>query len=162
MRGALSLVFALASVASCGRDGSHASGGGSAQGAECGHTSCGSNYFVDATPPADCAVGANCTLGLTLVATGDFHINDDYPYKFRADDAPHVSFQGKDPAGATTFSKVANDWQKLAAQKGAMSIVFQAGQAGTQTLSGVFKLSVCSTQNCQLEQTPVRVAVRVR
>ncbi len=151
-------------LAACGRDASSGHGGGAvtaSQGADCGHTSCGSNFFVDAVPPEGCASGANCTIGLTLVATGAYHINDEYPYKFRADDAPHVTFQGTDPAGASVFSKSASNWQKIGPQKGTMSVIFQSTDKGTKNVSGTFKFSVCSEQNCQLEQATVTVPVAV-
>jgi hypothetical protein len=130
--------------------------------ADCGHTACGSNFFIDAVPPADCVSGANCAMTLSLVATGEYHINDDYPYKFKADDVPQVAFQGTDPAGPKVFSKQANNWQKSAPQKGAMNVVFQATDKGSKNITGVFKLSVCSDHDCQLEQTTVATAVNVR
>jgi hypothetical protein len=159
------LLAALAvSGAACNRDASsgHSEGAVTApQGADCGHTSCGSNFFVDVVSPADCAAGANCAMTLNLVATGEYHINDDYPYKFRADDAPHVAFQGTDPAGANVFSKGASNWQKTGPQNGALSVVFQAADKGAKKISGVFKLSVCSVHNCQLEQTAINTTVSV-
>lgn len=161
----LILAALSASAGACSHDASSGHGEGAVtapQGADCGHTACGPNYFVDATQTSDCAVGANCSLALTLVATGEYHINDDYPYKFRADDAPHLSFQGTDSAGPKVFSKAANNWQKVAAQKGVMNVVVQAADKGDKPLSGVFKLSVCSAQNCQLEQTQVAATVHVR
>jgi hypothetical protein len=163
-------LFSLAIVVpvfacSCSRDGASGRGEGAVmamQGADCGHASCGSNFFIDTQVPADCASGANCSVALTLVATGDFHINDEYPYKFRADDAPHVAFQGTDPAGANVFSKTASNWQKVGPQKGTMNVVFQSADKGEKNISGVFKLSVCSAHNCQLEQATLTMPVAVR
>jgi hypothetical protein len=155
-------------VGGCGHDPSsgHAEGTASTAsappGADCGHTSCGSNFFVDAVPPASCASGANCVVALTLVATGAYHINDEYPYKFRADDVPGVSFQGTDPAGPNVFSKGASNWQKTGPQKGTMNVVFQSTDKGTKNVAGTFKFSVCSDQNCQLEQATLATAVSVR
>jgi hypothetical protein len=166
IRGAFRVLFVgtMVSVAACGHDSSSGHGEGvvtAPQGADCGHTSCGSNFFVDAVPPGDCATGANCTIGLTLVATGAYHINDEYPYKFRADDAPKVTFQGTDPTGPNVFSKGASNWQKTGAQKGTMNVIFQSTDKGTKNVSGTFKFSVCSEQNCQLEQAAVTIPVSV-
>ena len=165
-RSLLGIVAAAAAVlvGGCGRDSSsHAEGTASAApGADCGHTSCGSNFFVDAVPPASCASGANCAVALTLVATGAYHINDEYPYKFRADDLPGVAFQGTDPAGPNVFSKSASNWQKTGPQKGTMNVVFQSTDKGTKNVAGTFKFSVCSDQNCQLEQATLATAVSVR
>ncbi len=167
VRGVFLVLVAASStavVAACGRDSSSGHGGSAVtapQGADCGHTSCGSNFFVDAVPPESCAAGANCTIGLALVATGAYHINDEYPYKFRADDVPHVTFQGTDPAGPSVFSKSASNWQKTAPQKGTMSVIFQSTEKGSKNVSGTFKFSVCSEQNCQLEQATVTIPVSV-
>jgi hypothetical protein len=130
------------------------------QGLDCGHTACGSNFFIDSAQNGDCAAGANCSLSLTLVATGDLHINDEYPYKFRADDAQGVSFLGTDAAGPSIFSKAANNWQKTAPQTGVMTVAFQSAK-GQKSVSGNFKLSVCSAANCQLEQQTVSTSITV-
>jgi hypothetical protein len=162
--GLFSAALSIAPCA-CSHDASSGHGEGAVtapQGADCGHTACGANFFVDAAQTSDCAVGANCALALTLVATGDFHINDEYPYKFRAEETPRLSFQGTDSAGPKVFSKAANNWQKTAPQKGVMTLVMQAAEKGDKPVSGVFKLSVCSAQNCQLEQTEVTTSVHVR
>jgi hypothetical protein len=163
---ALAALAALAMVA-CNKDGHAASQGADTSAApssqaNCGHTACGSNFFVDAVAPADCAPGAKCTLEVKLVATGDFHINDEYPYKFKADDAPGVEFLGADAAGKNTFSKDAKDWKKTDEKSGVMTLAFHAADKGQKTVGGTFKLSVCSAQNCQLEQQPVKATVAIR
>jgi len=151
-------------VVACGKDRSgHGQPAVTApQGVDCGHTTCGSNFFVDAVQAGECAPGANCSLALTLVATGDFHINDEYPYKFRADDASGLTFLGTDTAGANVFSKAASNWQKTGPQTGTMSVAFQAPGKGKVSVSGTFKLSVCSAQNCQLESQSVTAPVTIR
>jgi hypothetical protein len=127
----------------------------------CGHTACGSNFFVDAAPAGDCAPGANCAVTLKLVATGEFHINDEYPYKFKADAAPGLLFLGTDPAGKDVFSKGAANWQKRDEKTGVMTVTFQPADAGNKTVAGTFKLSVCSAGSCQLEQQTVSTTVAV-
>lgn len=164
--GAAVVVFFALAPLGCGKD-HHAAGRDergvpAPQGGECGHTACGSNFFVDGAQIGDCPAGANCTAKLTLVATGDFHINDQYPYKFKADDVPGVTFRGTDRGGPNVFSKDAEDWQKTGAQTGVMTLTFQAADKGAKSLSGNFKLSVCSAQSCQLEQQTVTVPVAVR
>jgi hypothetical protein len=162
---AVALVGLLA--AGCGKD-SHAASQGPddlaapGQHADCGHSACGSNFFLDVAPAADCAVGATCSLTIRLVATGDFHINEDYPYKFKADDTPGVEFLGADAAGKNVFSKAASDWKKKDEKSGAMAVAFRAADKGSKTVGGTFKLSVCSAQTCQLEQQQVQATVAVR
>lgn len=162
---AIGVVLALA-VVGCGKDrhGTERDDRGvpAPQGTECGHTTCGANFFVDGAQVGDCPAGANCTAKLTLVATGDFHINDQYPYKFKADDAAGLTFRGTDHGGPNVFSKDAEDWHKTGAQSGVMNVTFQAADKGARSIRGTFKLSVCSAQSCQLEQQTVTVPVAVR
>jgi hypothetical protein len=164
------LVALAVFAAACSKEGRAASQdqnreGTSAQGApqsDCGHTACGSNFFLDAVTPADCAAGAKCAVNVKLVATGDYHINDDYPYKFKAEDAPGVEFLGADTAGKNTFSKGASDWQKKDEKSGVMTVAFRPEDRGQKTIGGTFKLSVCSAANCQLEQQAIKTTVAVR
>jgi hypothetical protein len=158
--------FALATAA-CGKD-SHAASRGqeavvpSQPAGDCSHTACGSNFFLDAAPVGDCVQGARCEVAVKLVATGDYHINEDYPYKLKVEDVPGVDFLGTDAAGKTTFSKGATDWKRSDEKSGVMTIGFRSVQKGAASVGGTFKLSVCSAANCQLEQQPVKVAVTVK
>ncbi len=133
----------------------------SASPADCGHAVCADNFFVDAVP-ASCAAGSPCSVSLKLVATGDFHVNDEYPYKFKADDAPGVAFLGTDQNGKNTFSKAAGDWQKADAKSGAMTVKFIPADANARSIAGTLKLSVCSAGACLLEQRQVTANVTTK
>ncbi len=134
-------------------------------GADCGHAVCADHFFVDAAP-ATCSPGAPCAVALKLVATGDFHVNDEYPYRFKADDAPGLTFLGTDPSGKSTFSKTAGDWQKTDAKSGAMTLKFVVdaapGERVDKAIAGTLKLSVCSAQACLLEQRQVKANVTTK
>jgi hypothetical protein len=167
MRLALALALLAPLAAGCSRDGraepqSKSQPVASAQRAACGHSFCGDNFFVDVDPGAACSPGATCTTTLKLVATGAFHINDEYPYRFKADDAPGVEFLGSDGAGKNVFSKVASDWRKNDEKSGTMGVKWRAAAGGDKNIGGVLKLSVCSAQSCQIDQAPVQATVAVR
>lgn len=163
------LAVGIASFAvACGRD-SQAATHQSAETAAvsllrgaCGHAACGNDFFIDMGSVEGCTVGATCAVALTLVATGDYHINDDYPYKFKADDAAGVEFLGTDGAGKNVFSKIARNWTKTGERTGTMTVTFKSVEKGSKAIGGVFKLSVCSSQNCQLEQQQVKTTVGTR
>jgi hypothetical protein len=121
---------------------------------DCPHAVCADNFFIDAAP-ATCTAGSPCSAALTLVATGDFHVNDEYPYRFQAELAPGVAFLGRDPNGGGTFSKSAGDWLKSDAKSGTMTVKFVAADPGAKAIAGILKLSVCSAQACLLEQRRV-------
>jgi hypothetical protein len=167
----LGLLGLFGLLAGCSKDGRAAMG--SAHGSDdlatppaahgdCSHTVCGSNFFVDSASAGDCAVGATCGVTLKLTATGEFHINQDYPYKLKADDAPGLEFLGTDAAGKTTFSKTAGNWQATDEKSGVLSVAFRPAASGSKTVTGTFKLSVCSAATCQLEQQQVSTTVAVR
>ncbi|MGH7437725.1 MAG: hypothetical protein ACRENE_18765, partial [Polyangiaceae bacterium] len=128
---------------------------------DCGHAVCADNLFVDAAPGGACAAGAICTLRLTLVATGAFHVNEQYPYRFKADDAAGLTFLGTDEAGQNVFSKKAGDWKDFDAKSGTMTVKFSPHARGPATVGGVMKLSVCSGATCQLEQSRLSASVNV-
>jgi hypothetical protein len=125
----------------------------------CGHAVCADNFFIDAAPAGDCSAGSACGVALKLVATGDFHINDEYPYRFKADDSPGMDFLGKEDGSKNTFSKAAGDWVKSEEKAGVMTVKFVPKGHGPAKLAGTFKLSVCSPQSCLLEQRQITASV---
>jgi hypothetical protein len=100
-------------------------------------------------------------VALTLAARGAYHINDDYPYKFKAEDAAGVEFFGSDEGGKNVFSKSGKNWTKTGEKTGAMTVVFKPSDSGSKAIAGVFKFSVCSAENCELEHERIRAAVSV-
>jgi hypothetical protein len=127
--------------------------------ADCGHAVCGESFFVDAAPKDGCSSGGRCEVSLKLVATGAFHVNDQYPYRYKAEPTSTVEFLGTDPAGKNVFSKPAGDWAQTGAKSGVLTVHLAPSAKGSSTISGVFKLSVCSEQNCLIEQPRVSVAI---
>lgn len=126
-----------------------------------GHAVCANDFLVDVAMPQGCSVGTLCSATLQLVAKGDFHINDDYPFRFNADETPGVRFEGTQ-AAPNVFSKPAGDWQKTSAKNGEMKIRFTPLEGGSKTIAGTFKLSVCSSGACLLEQPRVSASVAVK
>jgi len=105
-------------------------------------------YRIDAGPQKPCASGAACEAQLVLTALGDYHLNQEYPFKFLG--APNaVSIDG---TGAFGFD---------GAKRGTMTITFRPAQPGTAKLVGTFKLSVCSNETCEIETPMLELAVPV-
>jgi hypothetical protein len=122
----------------------------------------GNNFVVNANV-ASCAANAECKVDLRLEAQGDFHVNKEYPYKFKATAVSGVTYLGKDPGGTDLFSKAAGDFALDTSNEkvGTMTVRFKSANKGAVSIGGTFKLSVCSAQNCQLEQATVTVPVTV-
>jgi hypothetical protein len=169
MRRAFQLLALLGLCAACGRASSathRASNEAELPPArtDCSHAYCGDHFFVDVDLGPPCAAGAACTLGVKLTATGAFHVNDEYPFKFKADDTsdPSLEFLGKSTEGKNVFSRVAGDWRKDGEQTGTMSVAWRIPQPGDKKVTGLLKLSVCSAQACQIDQATVHATVAAR
>jgi hypothetical protein len=106
-------------------------------------------YRVDAGPPSRCASGAACEATLVLTALGDYHVNKEYPFKFVGEAAPAPALDGD---GAFALGD---------AKHGTMTVKFKPAAAGTTTVSGTFKLSVCSEDTCEIETPKIELAVPV-
>ena len=122
----------------------------------------GNHFTIDGAPAADCAVGASCVVAVKLAAQAEFHINQQYPYKFTAVPVAGVTYLGADAANPHIFTKTAGDFTINDEKTATMNVKFKAAQKGAVTIGGTFKLSVCSSANCQLEQQDVSVNVTVK
>ena len=121
----------------------------------------GNHFTVDVATPAACAPDTECTIAARVTALGDYHVNKEYPYKLKMEDAAGVTFLGKDPQGASTFSKAAGDFA-LAGEKEAVMTVRYRAAPGTHPVAGTLKLSVCTAAACLLEQAKVTATVAAR
>lgn len=122
----------------------------------------GNHFVIDAAPASDCAAGANCAVTVKLAAQGEFHINKEYPYKFTASPSSGVTYLGSDSGNPNVFTKGAGDFAIGDEKTATMTVKFKASQKGSVTIGGTFKMSVCSSANCQLEQQDVAVTVAVK
>ncbi len=118
----------------------------------------GNNFTLDVAA-SDCRAGAECTMTMKLVAAGEFHVNKEYPYRFVAAPAPGVTFLGKE--SPTSFTKGSGDYVEQGEKSGTMSVRFKPAAAGETHVMGTYKLSVCSADQCQIEQQAVDLPVVV-
>lgn len=92
---------------------------------------------------------------IKLVAAGDFHVNKEYPYKFVGAAAPNVAF------AKTDFTRAAGDFAEQGEKTGVMTVRFKPSSAGDVNVSGTYKMSVCSADQCQVESQPIDLTVPV-
>lgn len=123
----------------------------------------GNNYTIDADLVGACKAGAECKVDLKLKAGDGFHVNNLYPYKFKANDIAGVDFTGTDASGKNTFSKAAGDFRIDPKDEkiGYLTVHFKPSKAGAVSITGTFRMSVCSAQNCQLETAELTIPVTV-
>jgi hypothetical protein len=118
----------------------------------------GKNFTLDAASPG-CRVETPCTVTLRLAAAGEYHVNKEYPYKFLATAAPGVQFLGS--GDANTFSRAAGDFREEGEKSATMTVRFKPTATGEARVTGTYKMSVCSAENCQIETPTVTLAVPV-
>jgi hypothetical protein len=123
------------------------------------------NYKLTTALDGDCKAQATCVLAIKLEAAGEFHINKEYPYKFKAEAAattPTVEFEGTDAAGKNVFSKGAGDFKIDSEKVATMRVRFKPAAKGNVTIGGTYKMSVCSAKECQLESQEVTATVTAK
>lgn len=164
-RASIALGALAAILIGCSRDSEAADGKPAAQGSTTTAIAAtsrivGNHFTLTAKPDTSCKAGSECTVELVLEASGDYHINKEYPYKFKANPA-NVEFLGKSPGGPNVFTKEAGDFKIRSEKVGVMAVRFKPKGKGAVEIGGRYKLSVCSTQNCQLETQTVGTSVQV-
>ncbi len=119
----------------------------------------GNNYTIDSNAVGACKAGAECKIELKLTAGDGFHVNNEYPYKFKANDVAGIEYTGTDASGKNVFSKAAGDFRADASnvKLGYLTVHFKMAKAGKANITGTFKMSVCSAANCQLETVELTI-----
>lgn len=95
--------------------------------------------------------GTEDAVELSVVPAAGYHINEEYPYKFRLD-AP--------PANVTYPKDVVTDVTRTA-ELATMKIPFVAGSVGTVRVSGTSSISVCNADQCVIEKVSLATDVTV-
>lgn len=138
----------------------HASAGHASAGAlvPASARTAGKNFVLDMAS-AGCRAGEACAVTLRLQPQGDYHVNKEYPYKFIATKTAGITYLGS--ADPDTFTRAAGDYREEGEKSATMTVKFKPAARGEVTISGTYKLSVCSADNCQIEQQPVSFKVPV-
>jgi hypothetical protein len=113
------------------------------------------NYIAEIKVTGPYAAGKEGTVEVVLVPKGSYHINAQYPYKFKATDPA--------PAGVTfpkpLLQRADGTFEE---KKGSFKVPFVAAKAGKATVSGTLSLSVCSDANCIMDKVELAVDVDVK
>ncbi len=113
------------------------------------------NYVVEAKSTGPAKAGQESTIEISLTTKGDYHINKQYPYKFKTADPP--------PDGVTfpkpTLMRADGTFDE---KTGKFKVPFVATKAGKATIGGTFSISVCSDANCIMDKQNIDVDVDVK
>jgi hypothetical protein len=99
--------------------------------------------------------GVEGTVELQLTPKAGYHVNPDYPAKFKVADpaAEGVSYPKK---------VLKKEDGKFEEKEGSLKIPFVADKAGKAKIAGTFQFSVCSDKNCFMEKAELDVEVDVK
>lgn len=99
--------------------------------------------------------GVEGAVELVLTSKAGYHVNPDYPAKFKLIDPA--------PEGLSFPKKVLKKEDgKFEETKATLKVPFVAANAGKQKISGTFSFSVCSDKNCFMEKADLDVEVDVK
>ena len=111
------------------------------------------SYLVEISTGSPSRAGATGSVRVSLTAKGGFHINDQYPYRFRA--SPPVD-------GVSYPKPVLERVDGQFEEKTAVFVLpFVASHAGQFSVGGVLNLSVCSPTSCIVQKAPLALTVSV-
>jgi hypothetical protein len=91
---------------------------------------------------------------VSLTTKGAFHINGQYPYRFKtAVPAEGVSYP------KPVLERTDGQFEE---KKAVFNVPFVASHAGKFDIGGVFHMSVCSAGSCVVQKAPLEVSVNVQ
>lgn len=111
------------------------------------------SFDLAIAPVGEVAAGKPAKLEIVLDAKGEYKVNEEYPHKFQADEAPGVTF---------AQNPVKRDAAKLETKKLTLPIVFTAAEAGRRKITGKLSFSVCTPERCLLEKRDLALEIDVK
>jgi hypothetical protein len=112
------------------------------------------NYTAEIVVSGAYKAGAEGNVQVTIVPKNGYHINPDYPYKFKAN-APGEGLTYPKP----TLQRADGKFEET---RGSFHVPFVAAKAGKVTVGGLLNLSVCSAANCVVDKVPLELVVDVK
>lgn len=112
------------------------------------------NYTAKIALAGPCKAGDTCKAEVTLETKGEYHINDEYPYKFKLAEPPPAGLEFPKPV-------VGRDQGRFEEKKAVLEVPFVAKSAGDAKLGGTFSLSVCSAANCVMDKRSLETIAKV-
>jgi hypothetical protein len=111
-------------------------------------------YLVEISEGGPYKVGATGSVKVSLTAKAGFHINDQYPYRFKA----------SPPAAGVSYPKPVLERAdgKFEEKTAVFSLPFVATHPGQFAVGGVLNLSVCNASSCIVQKAPLDVTITVK
>jgi len=112
-----------------------------------------SQFELAVGPSGAYQAGKEGTVEIVLEAKPPFHVNDQYPIKFKVKEGPGVKYAA---------AVVGKDKAKVEKQRATMPVAFTPESAGQHTVAGQFAFSVCTDENCLMEKRDLSLVVDVK
>jgi hypothetical protein len=111
-------------------------------------------YLVELSAGGPYKVGATGSVKVLLTAKPGFHINEQYPYRFKT----------SPPAAGVSYPKPVLERAdgKFEERTAVFDLPFVATHAGRFAVGGVLNLSVCNASSCIVQKAPLDVTVSVK
>jgi hypothetical protein len=110
------------------------------------------NYTIEIRPKSSYMKGSEGAFEVVLETKGDYHINEQYPYKFAPRETDGAAFKGVVGREGGQFDKT----------KAVLTVPFTPTRGGAVTVGGKLSLSVCSDKNCLMEKQDLELPVTVK
>ena len=112
------------------------------------------NYSAKIESAGPCKKDQTCAASVIVVAKGEYHINDKYPYRFKLEDPP--------PAGLKyPKAVIGKEDGTMDERKVTLKVPFVPASAGDKKVAGTLSLSVCSAANCLMDKQQLDLTVKV-
>ena len=111
------------------------------------------NYVAFLRPVGEYKAGAEGVVEVVLETKGDFHTNEQYPYKFTPKESDGVKFSKE---------KYGREDGSFEATKAVLKVSFTPSKSGPVSVGGKFSLSVCSDKNCLMDKKDLALDVTVK
>ncbi len=131
---------------------SPARGGSAAQAVKGGAKAETDDFSVELRPVGTYKKDEEGTMEVVIVAKGDKHINDQYPFKFAPKPSDDIESKGPTGRDGGTFEE----------KKAILRAKFTPKKTGDVVFAGKVSLSVCSDKNCLMEKRDLDITVTVQ
>jgi hypothetical protein len=110
------------------------------------------NYTISFRADGPYQQGQEGTAEVTVESKGEYHINNEYPFRFTPKEGEGVTFKGPVGREGGTVEKM----------KVTLKVPFTPTKGGEVKLAGKMSLSVCSDKQCLMEKQDLEVLAKVK
>jgi hypothetical protein len=112
------------------------------------------NYSAKIQSAGPCKKDQTCAAEIVVLAKGEYHINDKYPYRFKLEDPPPAGIKYPKPV-------IGKEDGTMDEHKVTLKVPFVPASAGDKKVAGTLSLSVCSAANCLMDKQLLDLTVKV-